>query len=492
MATQRDVQRYILLPPRGTTTESVSGNSHLGGFMASLSHAGTTGVVTASMRVIDSAHENGLKLVEMTPQGLAELRLQAPGVRVVPELFYDTARAPIPQVLSKARTASGAVPSAAQMRFQIGTTGSPVAGAMVVAFTDFANGIGGQGKTRADGSVQITIGAAAKIERLYVYPSHGCWPLMKKNVQLPLAGALQLPAIDLNAPDVLQHFRAHASGKDGAGVKVGIIDTGCGPHPDLVVSGGENTVVGENPGDYADNGDQHGTHVAGIVAARGAAPLGMAGLAPDVTLYAYRVFPKGRSASNYSIAKAIDRAVLDGCDVINMSLGGQGPADPATSSAIADARAAGAVVLCASGNDGLAIVSQPAADPRAIAVGCFGRKGTFPGDTVSASNLGKQIGKPDTLNVIASFSNHGNEIQLAGPGVGVVSTVPGNAWAVMDGTSMACPAVAAMVARLLSANPVILGMARNQERSDAILQLAFQAAHPMGFAPQYVGNGWIK
>jgi subtilisin len=75
--------------------------------------------------------------------------------------------------------------------------------------------------------------------------------------------------------------------------------------------------------------------------------------------------------------------------------------------------------------------------------------------------------------------------------VGIVSTVPGRAWAVMDGTSMSSPAVAGAVARLLSSRPSILHMARGQERSDAILQLAFQAARSLGFGPEYEGSGWI-
>ncbi|MBA3773269.1 MAG: S8 family serine peptidase [Ramlibacter sp.] len=498
MATKSTPQRYILLPPRGTTTAVLAGNAHLGDFMRSLSFplsaatASGLGLASARMRVIDSTHENGLKLVEMTPQGVADLRQQAPGVRIVPELFYDTARAPMPQLLGKAKTRAGATPAGATLKFQIGGSGAPVAQAKVIAFTDFANGIGAEGTTRSNGTVQLKISARARIERLYIYPRESCWPTIRRNVQLPLSMPISLPAIDLAVPDVLQFFRAKAPGASGEGVTVGIVDTGCGPHPDLVIAGGQNTVVGENAADYADSGDQHGTHVAGIVAARGTAPAGMAGLAPQVSLRAYRVFPKGGFASNYSIAKAIDAAVADGCDLVNMSLGGRGPADPATSSAIADARSAGVVVLCASGNDGLNEVSQPAADPRAVAVGSFGRMGMFPKDSVSASNVGKPVGKLDKLNFMANFSNYATEIDMVGPGVGVVSTVPSGGWAVMDGTSMACPAATAMVARLLSADAAVRGMARNQERSDAILKMAFQAARSLGFGPQYEGNGWIK
>ena len=69
--------------------------------------------------------------------------------------------------------------------------------------------------------------------------------------------------------DGLRHFFGNGKDADGAGVKVAVVDTGVGPHNDLLVDGGENTVVGENPNAFADNGHQHGTHVAGIIAARG-------------------------------------------------------------------------------------------------------------------------------------------------------------------------------------------------------------------------------
>ena len=485
-------QRFLLLPPRGTQTSVAPAGAHLGALMASFRPLAAPPVKMGKgkMKVLDSVHENGIKLVELTPAGVAQLRQEAPGLRIVPEVFYETAEAPRPTLAARARTLAGATPAAATLRFEANGSGLPVRGATVIAFTDFAQGIGAQGRTRVDGSIKLAIGANALIERLYVYPHDSCWPLVRKNLQLPQAAAVRLRPIDFAEPDVLQLFRAKLPGHAGQGVKVGIVDTGCGPHPDLLIAGGMNTVFGENPTAYEDNGDQHGTHVAGIVAARGAAPAGMRGLAPQVALYAYRVFAKGQGASNFAITKAIDQAVADGCDVINMSLGG-GPSDPATSSAIADARAAGVVVLCASGNDGADAVSYPGADARAVAVGAFGRKGSFPKDSVSATNLGKPLGKPDKANFMASFSNHGPEIDMAGPGVGVVSTVPAALWAVMDGTSMACPAVVGALARLLSAKPSLLNLPRDQARSDAILTMAFKAARAMGFGPQYEGNGWI-
>ena len=189
---------------------------------------------------------------------------------------------------------------------------------------------------------------------------------------------LSLRAIDLGFQDSKRFFYGDANAAAGTGVKVGVIDTGIATHPDLAIDGGANLVVGENPNDFGDNGEGHGTHVAGIIAGRGSAPTGVRGIAPNVTLRSYRVFGKNNpGASNFSIAKAIDRAVADGCDVINMSLGGGSP-DIATQEAIADARAQGTVIFAAAGNDSRSPVSFPARESLALAVSAMGRKGTFP------------------------------------------------------------------------------------------------------------------
>ena len=497
MSTAPKLQRFILMPPRGLTANASPASTHLSGFMEALTvaPAGAAALraspgTKASMRVLDSIHEDGLKLVEMSQASRNALRETHPGLRVVPEVFYEIARAPRPAIAARVRTRAGVLATGVTLKLVSGVGAAPVKGADVVAFTDFAGRIGAGGKTRADGTVTLNLGATAKIERLYVYPHAGFWPLLKKNFRLPVSAPIKLKAIDLGAVDVLQFMRKSASGNDGASVRVGIIDTGSGPHPDLSIAGGFNAVLGESETDFLDNGDQHGTHVAGIVGARGTAPAGMRGFAPKVELFSYRVFGKGQNASNFAIAKAIDRAVADGCDLINMSLGG-GPSDPAISGEIADARAAGVAVICASGNDGLAEVSQPGADSRALAVGAFGRKGSFPTGTATADAVGKS-GSPDKNFFMANFSNSGPEIDFAGPGVGVVSTVPTDGHAVMDGTSMACPAVTGMMARLLSANTAVRNMPRNQARSDEILKLAFLAAKTLGFGPNFEGSGWIK
>ncbi|WP_328460287.1 S8 family serine peptidase [Streptomyces sp. NBC_00448] len=137
--------------------------------------------------------------------------------------------------------------------------------------------------------------------------------------------------------------RLHAEGVTGAGVKVGIIDTGIDyHHPDLkdAYAGGYDFVDDDaDPMEttYADwkasgqaetNGGEtyytlHGTHVAGILAGRGEASTALAahGVAPGAKVYAYRVLGPYGSGSTSAVLAGMDRADRDGMDVVNMSLG---------------------------------------------------------------------------------------------------------------------------------------------------------------------------
>jgi subtilisin len=275
--------------------------------------------------------------------------------------------------------------------------------------------------------------------------------------------------------------------KINAPIKVGVIDTGVGPHSDINLAGGANTIAGENPLDFSDNGEGHGTHVAGIIGAYG----GINGVAAGVSIMSYRVFPVGEGASNFSIMKAIDQAVADGCDLINMSLGQAGGFDEAVVSSIKDAYSKGTICFVATGNDGRQPVNFPAFYSLAVAVTAMGRKGTYPPKTEPFGSEAKPSGK-DPKNYVADFSNIGKEVDLTAPGVGVISTFPNNLYAIMSGTSMACPAATGSAARLLSSQSVILSMQRDQRRSDAMLRYLSSKIELMGFGNVYEGMGRLK
>jgi subtilisin family serine protease len=154
----------------------------------------------------------------------------------------------------------------------------------------------------------------------------------------------------------------------GKGIKVGIIDTGVDyMHPALGGCFGENCRVaygydfvgdeydGENDpqpdNDPRDTCNGHGTHVTGIIGAKDI-EANFTGVAPEATFGAYRIFGCSGSSSDDMIMKAMERAYLDGMDVINLSLGDVGwPDSPA--SILADQLALKGLIVCAAaGNEG--------------------------------------------------------------------------------------------------------------------------------------------
>jgi subtilisin family serine protease len=498
MKTISKTKRFIMLPARGLQAMNEN-NPKVVDFLVTLSgHTMSTKAVSlathankkTNIRVLDSVHETGAKLVELNPDNMAEFHLAYPGVRMIPEVFYR--KMSIPQMRIAAKVKSGRVSIRVTLTIVSSLDNTPLSNATVVAFTDFANKSGDQGKTNSQGKVSLSLGSGnSRIQRLYVYPEKNYWPYLKKNSVISNGTSIKLLPIDLNVDDCLRHFYPTKTWqKIQNTIKVGIIDTGVGPHPDLIVAGGENTVFGENPADFHDNGDMHGTHVAGIVAAGGNLPHGLKGLALGTEIRSYRVFGvNSEGASNFSIIKAIDRAVTDGCDLINMSLGG-GPEDEGTNEAIRNAYSKGTICFVAAGNENRSPVSFPAAYSLSLAVTAMGRKNTFPHGTTQADTIIKPFGT-DAKNFIADFSNFGPEIDVTGPGVGIISTVPSSGYAVMDGTSMACPAATGIAARLLSTQPNLLNMTRNQQRSDEFIKFLNQNMKVMGFGGQFEGGGKI-
>ncbi|HEX3394937.1 MAG TPA: S8 family serine peptidase [Acidimicrobiales bacterium] len=493
MAKATETEQYVVLPPRGLRAGTSAGDAQAREVLVGAESV-TGGRLSIDgsqvpVKVIDSIASNGAKLVELSPASALALRFLRPGLRVVPVVYYTPAVAPIPQVESRpvtttsGRTAAG---DTITMKVVSKKDKSPVVGAIVVAFVDFAGRTGAQGVTDGAGQVSLALGAASvQLQRLYIYPVDGYWSLIKKNVTVSSASVLTLAPLDLAYTDGVRYFYPSSPDDAGAGVTVGVVDTGVAAHPDLVIAGGANTVPGEDPTDFGDNGVHHGTHVAGIIAARGTPPTGIRGVAPGVSLRAYRVFGQGSgSASSFAIAKAIDQAVTDKCDLINMSLGG-GQADPVLTAAVEDARAAGSLCIIAAGNDGRKPVSFPAYDDRALAVSAMGRKGTFPTSATEAGDVAAPYGT-DKKNFLADFSNVGPQLDLVGPGVGIMSTVPGG-YEEISGTSMACPAVTGAAARSLT--PKILKMKRAAARSDAMVTAVVATAKPLGFGPTFEGHG---
>ncbi|WP_273212624.1 S8 family serine peptidase [Runella zeae] len=497
-----ETQNYILLPPRGTQTNEGTLLSFFlninadrdNGILHSLSSKNIV-VDSSTPLVLDSLHENGAKLVQMDEAMLVALRAAQPSLRIIPEIFYYPQRS-IFRLKESISSLLKATDFSSQFRFRVvSPTDVPISGAQVIVVTNLAAQQGKAGVTNANGEIRFTLPSPITLERIYVYPQQGFWSLMQKNITLnSLSNTLKLRPLKLDFIDNLRHFYPNTTLTDGQNVTVGIIDSGCGPHSDLMIDGGWNAVLGQDENNFSDI-DQHGTHVAGIVAGRGTAPTGVRGVAPGVRLRAYQVFkttPSGLGASNFDIAKAIERAVADGCDIINMSLGSDNPQDNdiLVEDEILAAHEKGVICFVATGNGGRAPVSIPANFSLSRGVGAMGRKGTFPTNSTASDNIQSPFGN-DAKNFVAAFSNIGSEVDFIAPGVDVISCVPGG-YAAMSGTSMACPAAVGIAAKLLATQPQLLALPRDINRSEAIMTFLATHTNSLGFGPLFEGLGLIQ
>jgi len=267
------------------------------------------------------------------------------------------------------------------------------------------------------------------------------------------------------ALDQVSYERAWATTK-GRGVIVAVIDTGVNAaHEDLAgaVLAGLDLVGG---GDGRSDPNGHGTHVAGIIAARAVNGRGIAGAAPDVKVLPVRVLDANGSGYTSDVAEGIIWATDHGARIINLSLGGTDPSQ-GMHEAIKYALSKGTLVFAAAGNSGESgsPTIYPAAFAEPVAVGAV------------RSDLQR-----------APFSNVGSYVDVVAPGDSIVSTYQsGNleyAWA--SGTSMATPYAAATGALVAAAHPTWDAARVRARLEDKVRDLG-----PAGTDPQY-GKGLVN
>ena len=252
---------------------------------------------------------------------------------------------------------------------------------------------------------------------------------------------------------------AHHDGETGAGSGIAIIDTGIDPnHETLVVTGGEAFVSCRGPcaEDWGDD-HGHGTHCAGTADAVDN-DIGVVGVATEADLYAVKVLDNSGSGTWSDVAAGIEWTADEGIDVGSLSLGG-GHSET-VQDACEYAYEKGTLLVAAAGNSGPDedTVGYPAAYEECIAV--------------SATNENDDI---------ASFSSRGEEVELAAPGVDVLSSLPGDDYDHWDGTSMACPHVAGAGAQL---------MEHDYSNEEARGRLN-ETAEDIGLADTAQGNGLV-
>lgn len=231
---------------------------------------------------------------------------------------------------------------------------------------------------------------------------------------------------------------ADLNSNTGAGVKVAVIDTGIDDKPpDLNVVGGRN-FTSRKAGQFQD-GNGHGTHVAGTIAALDNA-IGVIGMAPEADLYAVKVLNNNGSGFLSWVIAGIEWASDNNIDVANMSLGAPGESS-AMCNAIASAVASGVTVVVAAGNESQdAVNSTPANCDESLGVETVITVSAIADSDGAPGHLGPATGygADDTF---ASFSNFGSLVDIAAPGVDILSTWKGGGYNTISGTSMATPHV---------------------------------------------------
>jgi subtilisin family serine protease len=259
----------------------------------------------------------------------------------------------------------------------------------------------------------------------------------------------------------------------GDGVIVAVLDSGVQlNHPDLAANLWTNPaeVAGNGKDDdsngyvddvyganmFTDNGnvsddEGHGTHVAGIVAARAGNGIGGSGLAPNARIMAVKVLDANRSGNSSLLASGIRYAIDEGARILNVSINGDGTSSDLTA-ALHYASEKGATIVASAGNNSRNLDLTP----------------SYPASSAEPSVL--SVTATDEGGGIVGFANRGlRSVDLAAPGDTILSTARGSGYETRSGTSMAAPYVSGALALLSAARP---------DMSEAALRGALLASAP--------------
>ncbi|UMR29650.1 S8 family serine peptidase [Massilia sp. MB5] len=364
----------------------------------------------------------------------------------------------------------------------------PVAGADVSLYGSL---LPASGTTDARGQVVLSLFGETpdSLRGLYVKPKSDYWSFYQQNPDISTSNANVVLVQPLSAWPQLSNFPQRqvlgwgqkAMRLDqlpdqyrGQGIKVAVIDSGAAAltHADLkqIRYGFDILNKKDHPDTWTDDVISHGSHCAGVIAGANNGQ-GVRGFAPDAEIHVCKLFPGGQISQ---LIDALEYCIEKQIDVVNLSLGGAEPSE-ALEQQILRAKRAGIACIVAAGNSGGA-VQYPASSPNVLAVAAIGKLGEFPSDSGHSQTISKFVDADG--HFAAKFSCFGPEVAVCAPGVAITSSVPGNNYAVWDGTSMAAPHITGLAALVLAHHPDFQGAykSRGPERVERLFQIIKSAS----------------
>lgn len=445
---------------------------------------------------------DGVVVARMTDQKAGELLQRGQGQLLVErdqhlELLDPMLRRP--DLVSSLTPYQG--PQAEMLVAVLGKDGAPLADAEISLFGGV---LPSTGVTGADGVARLRLFGedAHTISGLYVKPRADYWSLYQRDPDLStdepnvvmLRALADWPALRDLPRQVNMGWGARAMRLDqvppqfrGRGVKVAVIDSGAATsHGNLNQIRSGFDVINKRVDRSTWNIDTmgHGSHCAGVIGAADPS-WGIRGFAPEAEIHVCKLFPGGQVSQ---LIDALEYCIEQGIDVVNMSLGGSAPSE-ALERQIVRAKQSGVACIAAAGNSSAA-VQYPASSPHVLAVAAIGKIGEFPPDSYHSETIGSDVDMNGYFT--ARFSCFGPQVDVCGPGVAVVSSVPPNNFAAWDGTSMAAPHITGLAALVLAHRPEFqsMGASRSPERVERLFQVLRMSARPVTLSdPTHIGYG---
>jgi subtilisin len=502
--------QFLFAPNFGATLTPLSAAS-IGSTLESLDGVKILDrIKPASMNVFaanDQPVAGDVVVAEMSWERALELQATA-GNNVVMERNWQLQHLGFltPAFAAPGTVSASLVPPTTKIQIKVlGTNGQPLERALVMLS---GHGFPVQGETDSSGLVTLPIYGSSTIgiQAVYVKPLADFWETFIQHPSLTTGAINTITLEPLSAfPDsrfpgnpyvgwgqLLMGLDDEARQKyTGKGIRIAIIDSGCdNRHPVLTDIGigvdYTNVDASGNPSTQTWTNDtlSHGTHCAGVIAGNGRN--GIRGFAPESEVHVLKLFPNGRFDD---LIRALKYCIDNKVDVANCSLGSSEGSE-IVKIWMERARQAGVAVVVAAGNSA-GPVQFPALLQSVLSVAAMGKEGNFPSYTYHRQTEPSPLPGLIGVNGIFAprFTCFGSQIKVCGPGVAIISSVPGGGYAAWDGTSMAAPHITGLLALIGAHHPAVANMPRGAERVDRMFQIAIDSAMSVGLDGVHGGAG---